>query len=704
MDREAVHGCAPLGGSGRQGPGAVGGDGARAPSTEGAVALRAVAGAASGSLHSAQRTAGSAAVGGRALRRSDCPASSPHRFAPASSTCAAGMDSPCNSIFLGLRMAVMESARHAAVGGCAAGGRTMKGRGARETLSFGAARPRPGRQGPAGHSRAGAATVEGTPRHRTRPGDTPWRRAPKRGAVAGSVRSAQRAAVSAAVGGRALRRSDYPAPSPHRFAPASSTCAAGMDSPCNSIFLGLRMAVMESVRHAAVGGRAAGGRTMKGRGARETLSFGAAWPRAGRPVPAGHSRAGAATVEGTLRYRKRPGDTPWRRAPKRGAASGSVHSAQRTAGSAAVGGRALRRSDCRASSPPRFAPASSACAAGMDSPCNSIFLRLRMAVMESVRHAAVGGCAAGGRTMKGRGARETLSFGAAWPRPGRQGAARHSRAGAATVGGTPRYRKRPGDTLDYLVGYGLSPVLWRKLPGRRSAGRVQSVALLLICEGEAEIEAFAPRAYWTVTGTATATDGATLASGGTSGSGAPFRAELCRLDGAAIDVRRSDCRASSPPRFAPASSTCAAGMDSPCNSIFRRPRIAVMEWVRHAAVGRCAAGGRTMKGRGARETLSFGAAWPRPGRQGPAGHSRAGAATVGGTPRYRKRSGDTPWRRAPKRGGGRLAGGKRGPGGARRVRSGGLEAIKREKTIDWGEIRVLRAGSGRCRLTRDNCC
>ena len=48
--------------------------------------------------------------------------------------------------------------------------------------------------------------------------------------------------------------------------------------------------------------------------------------------------------------------------------------------------------------------------------------------------------------------------------------------------------------------------------------------------------AFAPRAYWTVTGAATATDGATLAFGGTSGSGAPFRVELCRLDGAAIDV------------------------------------------------------------------------------------------------------------------------------------------------------------------------
>ena len=47
--------------------------------------------------------------------------------------------------------------------------------------------------------------------------------------------------------------------------------------------------------------------------------------------------------------------------------------------------------------------------------------------------------------------------------------------------------------LDYLVGFTLSPVLWRKLPGSRSAGRVQSVALRLICEREAEIEAFKPR-------------------------------------------------------------------------------------------------------------------------------------------------------------------------------------------------------------------
>ncbi|WP_370316005.1 type I DNA topoisomerase [Sagittula sp.] len=52
--------------------------------------------------------------------------------------------------------------------------------------------------------------------------------------------------------------------------------------------------------------------------------------------------------------------------------------------------------------------------------------------------------------------------------------------------------------LDYLVGFNLSPVLWRKLPGARSAGRVQSVCLRLIVEREMEIEAFNPREYWQV--------------------------------------------------------------------------------------------------------------------------------------------------------------------------------------------------------------
>lgn len=52
--------------------------------------------------------------------------------------------------------------------------------------------------------------------------------------------------------------------------------------------------------------------------------------------------------------------------------------------------------------------------------------------------------------------------------------------------------------LDYLVGFNLSPVLWRKLPGARSAGRVQSVCLRLIVEREMEIEAFQAREFWTV--------------------------------------------------------------------------------------------------------------------------------------------------------------------------------------------------------------
>ena len=68
--------------------------------------------------------------------------------------------------------------------------------------------------------------------------------------------------------------------------------------------------------------------------------------------------------------------------------------------------------------------------------------------------------------------------------------------------------------LDYLVGFNLSPVLWRKLPGSRSAGRVQSVALRLICERESEIEVFNPREYWDL--------GVTLQTG----AGATFNARL----------------------------------------------------------------------------------------------------------------------------------------------------------------------------------
>ena len=76
--------------------------------------------------------------------------------------------------------------------------------------------------------------------------------------------------------------------------------------------------------------------------------------------------------------------------------------------------------------------------------------------------------------------------------------------------------------LDYLVGFTLSPVLWRKLPGSRSAGRVQSVALRLICEREDEIEAFKPQEYWTV-------DADIRAPTGT------FSAHLTHLDGKKLD-------------------------------------------------------------------------------------------------------------------------------------------------------------------------
>ncbi len=77
--------------------------------------------------------------------------------------------------------------------------------------------------------------------------------------------------------------------------------------------------------------------------------------------------------------------------------------------------------------------------------------------------------------------------------------------------------------LDYLVGFTLSPVLWRKLPGSRSAGRVQSVALRLVCEREALIEAFKPREFWTVE---------VLFK---TGSGSSFWARLTHLDGKRLE-------------------------------------------------------------------------------------------------------------------------------------------------------------------------
>ncbi|WP_046863367.1 type I DNA topoisomerase [Microvirga massiliensis] len=76
--------------------------------------------------------------------------------------------------------------------------------------------------------------------------------------------------------------------------------------------------------------------------------------------------------------------------------------------------------------------------------------------------------------------------------------------------------------LDYLVGFTLSPVLWRKLPGARSAGRVQSVALRLVCDREYEIETFISQEYWSIV--------ATLATK----AGGVFDARLVRADGKKI--------------------------------------------------------------------------------------------------------------------------------------------------------------------------
>jgi DNA topoisomerase-1 len=77
--------------------------------------------------------------------------------------------------------------------------------------------------------------------------------------------------------------------------------------------------------------------------------------------------------------------------------------------------------------------------------------------------------------------------------------------------------------LDYLVGFTLSPVLWRKLPGAKSAGRVQSVALRLVVDREREIEAFRPREYWTLTAELQTLRGAT------------FEARLVGADGKKIN-------------------------------------------------------------------------------------------------------------------------------------------------------------------------
>jgi len=82
------------------------------------------------------------------------------------------------------------------------------------------------------------------------------------------------------------------------------------------------------------------------------------------------------------------------------------------------------------------------------------------------------------------------------------------------------YRARRA--LDYLVGFTLSPILWRKLPGAKSAGRVQSVALRLIVDREREIEIFKPQEYWSV-------------SANFEADGQRFVGRLVQLDGNKIE-------------------------------------------------------------------------------------------------------------------------------------------------------------------------
>ncbi len=77
--------------------------------------------------------------------------------------------------------------------------------------------------------------------------------------------------------------------------------------------------------------------------------------------------------------------------------------------------------------------------------------------------------------------------------------------------------------LDYLVGFNISPILWRKLPGAKSAGRVQSVALKLICERESEIDIFKPQEYWDIKAEMITKEKM------------PFSAKLTVFDGAKLD-------------------------------------------------------------------------------------------------------------------------------------------------------------------------
>lgn len=82
--------------------------------------------------------------------------------------------------------------------------------------------------------------------------------------------------------------------------------------------------------------------------------------------------------------------------------------------------------------------------------------------------------------------------------------------------------------LDRLVGYNLSPLLWTKVRRGLSAGRVQSVTVRLICEREAQIDAFVPQEYWSITASLTRQDGK------------PFETKLHQVDGAKVDIKTGE--------------------------------------------------------------------------------------------------------------------------------------------------------------------
>ena len=115
--------------------------------------------------------------------------------------------------------------------------------------------------------------------------------------------------------------------------------------------------------------------------------------------------------------------------------------------------------------------------------------------------------------------------------------------------------------LDYLVGFTLSPMLWRKLQGSRSAGRVQSVALRLICERESEIEAFRPREYWS------------LETRFTTPRDATFTARLARLGDKKLDSSTSPmrrARGARSPRSRRATFPWTASRSARCSATRRR--------------------------------------------------------------------------------------------------------------------------------------